>query len=226
MVKNMHMTKKDLACITGNPLFASTDRERLLSILESPLCSLVSFSPEEQLLSPENETHSAGILLDGMAEVSTPDPTHTALLRFLRPGDWFGIANLFSEEPYISVIRAKKASRALLISEEAIRKLLEEDRGFLYSYLDFLSGRIRYLNRKIGFLTAGGTERRLALYLSSLGTDCIRLEESLASLSELLDIGRASLYRAFSRLETDGYIKKEGRTIHILSPEALIDAYR
>ncbi len=221
----MEISKKDWNRILANPLFEGCNQELLRTILSEDAVEVAVFAPEEIILSPGEAQHLAGFLLEGSAEVSTPDPTRKALLRFLHPGDWFGIANLFSDKSYVSVIRAQKKCRVLFFPEEHIRTLLEEDRAFLYRYLGFLSGRVRYLNRKIGFLTAGGAERRLALYLVSFDTDCIRAEESLSALSELLDIGRASLYRAFARLEEDGYIRKEGKTLHILRREALARAY-
>ena len=92
---------------------------------------------------------------------------------------------------------------------------------FLYHYLDFLSGRIRFLNRKIGYLTAGSAERRLALYLASFQKQELVLKDSISSLSELLDIGRASLYRAFDALEEQGLIRREGRSILVPDLKAL-----
>jgi DNA-binding IclR family transcriptional regulator len=64
------------------------------------------------------------------------------------------------------------------------------------------------------------------LYLSSFQKDTIELDASLSSLSDLLDIGRASLYRAFDTLIADGYIEKNGRTIHLLAPEAMTKDYQ
>ena len=96
----------------------------------------------------------------------------------------------------------------------------------MYQYLEFLSGRIRYLNLKIGYLTAGGAERRLALYLYSIGKREFRLTDSISALSELLDVGRASLYRAFERLREDGFLQKDGRNFILLNPEAMLNAYK
>ena len=109
---------------------------------------------------------------------------------------------------------------------EELEELLETDKKFLYNYLGFLSGRICYLNQKIRYLTAGSAERKLALYLSSFGEETVELDASLSSLSELLDIGRASLYRAFDTLIADGYIQKDGRTIHLLDVDAMIQNYQ
>ena len=97
---------------------------------------------------------------------------------------------------------------------------------FRKNYIGFLSDRIRFLNRKITYLTAGNAERRLALYLISFGTDHVELSESISALSDLLNLGRASIYRAFDKLAEDGYLEKQGRHITLLHTEAMLNAYK
>jgi len=46
------------------------------------------------------------------------------------------------------------------------------------------------------------------------------------SLCELLDIGRASLYRAFDKLTDDGFIIREGDKITIVNRQAMLDCYK
>lgn len=222
----MRVSEKDLKKISVHPLFASIDRARLASVFEACGCEVREFDGGEVILSPESATRAAGILLVGRAIVTTPDPTRKTLLRYLGAGEPFGIANLFDSAPFISLIRAQSKCRVFFLTEDAARRLLEEEHAFLYAYLAFLSGRIRYLNRKIGYLTAGETERRLALYLASFGTDRVELGESISALSELLGVGRASLYRAFDRLIADGFLQKEGRVLHLPDREALLRAYQ
>lgn len=222
----MQFSEKDLKKLWANPLFYGVKKDVAEAILGEHGARVAVFADGETLLSPEAEKKTAGLILEGRAVVTTPDPTKKTLLRFLGVGEPFGIANLFSNAPYISVIRAHGACRVFLLPEAAIRRLLEDDHAFLYQYLAFLSGRIRYLNRKIGYLTAGSAERRLALYLWSLGKESVRLDASISALSELLDIGRASLYRAFDRLTADGFIRKEGRSITLLDPDGMLRAYQ
>ena len=222
----MTLTKKETEKIFNSPIFSGVDLARALEIFERRSCCAVDFEDGESILSQNETSHKAGIFLMGEAVATTADDSKNALLRFFKAGDFFGIANLFTNEDYVSSIRAKKKCRVFFFTEEAIRELLETDKTFLYNYLGFLSGRICYLNRKIRYLTAGSAERRLALYLSSFEKDTIELEASLSSLSELLDIGRASLYRAFDTLIADGYIEKDGRTIRLLAPDAMTKDYQ
>ena len=221
----MHFSEHDVKKITEISLFEKCDKKTLCAVLEECNCQIRTFSDGEILRSPSNTDRVVGVILKGKATVTTPDTARNTLLRFLGKGELFGIANLFSEAPYISVIRANGECRAFLLPEQAIRQLLERDTAFLYRYLGFLSGRVRFLNQKIGYLTAGSAERRLALYLNSLGTRTVHLDASISSLSELLDVGRASLYRAFDKLTEDGFIDKQGRIFTLLDPEGMLNAY-
>ncbi len=222
----MVLTKKEREKIFHSPIFDGVDVVRALDIFEKHDCRTVDFEDGEIILSQNQTSHKAGIFLSGEAVATTADDSKNALLRFFEAGDFFGIANLFTNEDYVSAIRAKKKCRVFFFTEEAIRELLETNQIFLYNYLGFLSGRICYLNRKIRYLTAGSAERRLALYLSSFQKEIVELDASLSSLSELLDIGRASLYRAFDTLIADGYIEKNGRTIRLLAPDAMTKDYQ
>ena len=222
----MQISETDFQGILKNEMFAKSDRDVLMRVLREFPCSVADFGDGEVIHSPQNRETRAVILLSGKATVQTPGESRRTLLRFLRAGDMFGIANLFSSRPYVSTVRAVGNCRICRISEDAIRALLEEDKGFLYQYLGFLSGRIRFLNQKIGYLTAGSAERRLALYLSSLGEDTVELDSSISALSDLLDVGRASLYRAFDKLTEDGYLRKVGRKFILLDADGMLQAYR
>lgn len=218
-------TEKQIAIILKNPLFRNVEQDTFRAVLCEQGCRAVLFSDEEIIHSPASAQRRAGIVLCGKASVSTPHPTKGSLLRFLKVGELFGIANFFSENPYASVIRACGECEVFFFPEQAFSVLLEKDRTFLYNYLGFLSGRISYLNQKIGYLTAGSAERKLVWYLHSLGSEEVCLTESISALSELLDVGRASLYRAFDRLIADGFIVKNGRHIRILNVESMLQAY-
>ncbi len=221
----MTFSKSDAQKIWSHDLFSGIDRTSALEIFREYGCRVEDFKEGDPILSPESPTRFVGLILDGRATVKTKDVSKNTLLRYLQSGDVFGVSNLFSEAPFVSRITADKKCRVFLLPKEAIRALLDADGVFLDRYLAFLCSRVCYLNKKIGYLTAGSAERRLALYLASFDSDRILLDASLSALSELLDLGRASLYRAFDRLSLDGYIQKDGRSITVLSKEAMLKAY-
>ena len=41
----------------------------------------------------------------------------------------------------------------------------------------------------------------------------------------MLDIGRASLYRALDKLEAEGFIRRAGREITVVSQDAILQKY-
>lgn len=218
------MEKKAFEKVAAHPFFCGVEPELLRRAFDGDGAFVRAYSDGDVIRSPEETSKIAGILLSGKASVTTRDPARSVLLRYLGAGDPFGIANLFCEEPFVSLIRAASPCTCFFMTEDTVRALLNESPAFRETYIGFLGGRIRFLNRKIGYLTAGSAERRLALYLSSLGGGSVRLPLSICALSELLDIGRASLYRAFDRLEADGYITRQGRTVTVNDPETLFRA--
>ena len=65
-----------------------------------------------------------------------------------------------------------------------------------------------------------------SLYLAGLGQGEIILRESISALSELLNLGRASLYRAFDRLTADGWLIKNGKHLRLTDPKAMLRFYK
>jgi DNA-binding FadR family transcriptional regulator len=47
----------------------------------------------------------------------------------------------------------------------------------------------------------------------------------MSALSEMLDVGRASLYRALAKLEGDSLILRDGKTITVLDRDAMLSKY-
>ena len=216
---------KSLKC---SRFFENASSDSLLNALTSSSFKEHSFASGERVDCEDKSRRYVGVILSGSARVHSADGERSVLLRKLEVGDVFGIATLFEKNtiPKISTISADKPCRVLFIEESCISFLLENDKNFMYSYINFLSGRIRFLNMKIMFYTSGSEERRLALYLDSFKTDTVTPDMPMNALSELLDIGRASLYRAIDSLVSDGFIKRDGDEIIIIDRDKMLDFYK
>ena len=71
-------------------------------------------------------------------------------------------------------------------------------------------------------LTAGSAERKVAQYLlSRLEGGWVELDCSAAGLARRLGVSRASLYRALDALAGRGILRREGRRVQVLQPDAL-----
>ena len=80
-----------------------------------------------------------------------------------------------------------------------------------------------YLNKKISTFTAGNADCKLALYLIENNENGkLNSTLSMSALASTLGVGRASLYRAFDKLENANLIKKDGMDIFIIDSDGLL----
>lgn len=209
--------------LTRHPLFAGVDRVALSALAAAAF--VISCPAGEVIGSPDTFRDKMGLLLSGGADVFAAGGDGTLLRRMSR-GDVFGVSNLFSAERFASRVVARGKCRILFLPGDAYGRLLETDTAAMYAYIGFLSDRVRFLNRKISCLTAGSAEGKLARYLASFGEPTVKPGISASALSEMLNIGRASLYRAFSRLEQEGFLRREGGCYVLPDRESMLKKYQ
>ena len=206
------------------PLFGGTDDALLRNIVEKN-GKIMDFPVGEEIYSPKNTKKTLGVMLSGNAYVFSADENSDVLLRTIEKGDTFGVATLFAgRDEFVSRIIAKKTCRVLFLSVDTIEALIQADETFRMNYIRFLSERICFLNTKISCFTAGSPERRLAFFLLSFEEgkpDSYAVSVNANSLSDMLNVGRASLYRAFEKLESENLICRKGKQITILDKNTL-----
>ncbi len=220
---------RTLDVLLSMPLFRGADEAVLKRSIENGDFSLREYSSGDVIYSPESRERKLIILKDGRASVYSADSSRSLLLRRLVPCRAIGVANLFSSESFVSRVTADKRCETVEIGAESFRMLLEKDPAMMHNYISFLSDKICLLNKKIVCLTAGSAERRLSLFLCEQAeeeaSDSFTLPTPMNSLAEMLNLGRASLYRAADRLEADGLILREGKQIRIVNKELLLSKY-
>ena len=218
-----------LELLISLPLFNEADEKRLTSSIEKGSFTCHTYRSGEVIYSPDEEEKRLIIFRSGEASVYSADESRSVLLRTVCAGKTVGVANLFSSEKFVSRIIADKKCETVEITATDFKTLLESDSAILHNYISFLSNKICYLNKKIVYLTAGSAERRLAVFLdahaSEVGCDSFPLPVPMNSLAEMLNLGRASLYRAADKLETDGYILRDGKNITLVSKEQMLTKY-
>ena len=209
--------------ISKNIIFSDSQKASVNRYITDDRFWVSSFAPQEKICTPDDTNTRVGIILSGTASVSSDSGNSKFVLKTLVSGDMFGIANLYSEDtPFPSVISAKTEVKCLFISGDAFRAFLENDAQALKQYLKLLNNKIIYLNNKITIFTASNTEKKLAVFLYENQTDNeVTLSCSMSALSELLGLGRASLYRAIDKLTDLGLIVRQYKKILIPYNEKL-----
>ena len=209
--------------ILCRPLFQDCDRSLTESLMLSQ-GTLLSFRPGEEMKA--DFAPAVGILLSGRGVIYSSDKDRSTILKFISPGNMVGVAGIFAASPpnTRTIACGDGKSEMFFIPKESFDKLLEAEPVFRKNLISFLADRISFLNSKIDCVTAGSSERKLSLYIKSLPQDENRTADlgmSMTSLAHALDLSRASLYRAFDYLESEGAVKRNGKLITVISEEIL-----
>jgi len=211
----LSLSREEISLLANCPLFRNVDEPLLYALVEREGASRVRFGPGV-VYSPQTFRRSLGVVLSGQLRV-----TKGALaVSVLGPGDLFGAAALYSDEPeFATTITAKGPSLCLMLEQQLVDRLLAEQAQIRENYLRYLTGRIRFLSGRLQTLAQPGAEGKLARYL--LAGDSGTVTCPATQLCRRLGVSRASLYRAFAALEDSGLIRREGKTITIVDPAGL-----
>ena len=210
----MPFTEAEIGLLAACPLFRGVENGLLRRLTRE--ADPLSFVPGQTVYEPGNFRRCLGVVLSGQLQVTKGALAVSAL----GPGDLFGAAALYSDEPeFASTITAKRPGRCLMLDQALVDRLLAEQSQIRENYLRYLTGRIRFLSGRLQTLAQSGVEGKLARYLLAAGTG--ELTCSAIQLCQRLGISRASLYRAFAALEDSGLITRRGKTITVLDPAGL-----
>ena len=209
--------------IEKHPLFKNVNVSTAAKYLCDESLEAVDFSASDTIITAESKRVPIFAIISGTVEILCPTEGHKVLLKTMGAGSFFGVANLYATDTaFPSTVRAKKQTKVLMIKPEAFTAMLSNEPDLMANYLEFLSKKIIYLNKKISSYTAKNTENKVAYFLCENEIDgVISTDISFSDIAVMLDIGRASLYRAFDKFEADELIKRNGKTITILNKEKL-----
>ena len=209
-------------------LFKSTDFDTInseLSITESSVT--LEYNDGDVILSSSENISGIGIITEGKAAITSSERTNSPFLRLLNVGDTFGAASLFNKQTgYFTAVTAVGNCKVLYITTDTILALFERYPITAINYIEFLSDRIAFLNKKVSTFTAQSTEARIAYYIYQLTNgEAVKatLPFSYSMLSEHLGIGRASLYRALDTMCENKIITRDSKSITVLSTERLLN---
>lgn len=185
-------------------------------------CEAVLFLPGEGIYSPTCFRQAAALLAEGEAAAYKTHASERVVMNTFQPGAFFGVAAVFDPTGrYVTFVEAKRPCKVLFLSQPLLECLFERDVRAAKNYICYLTGRIRYLNARIDGFTADSAVEKLALFLlesqAAQKNDSFSLPCNMTRLAATLDLGRASLYRAFDQLEAQGAAVRKGRDVTILS---------
>ena len=189
---------------------------------EEQILSIYSLLGDALKIAKGNELYRSGtigIIKSGTATIKRlNDNGDSITIRTMSSGELFGAASVFGNwKDGMSSIIAKEDCLVLYISEQCFTKLIKQYPQISLNYIEYLSDKIRFLNRKLDAFTAKSTEQRLYEFLLSQSNEdgLVNLGFGMAELSRRLSVGRTSLYRDISSLESKKLLTRDGHNFKI-----------
>ena len=218
----MKVTKKTLDALTATKLFIGVSPKLLSSLLEAQERTFETYKKGDVIYSPDKYDNSLGFIVKG--SVNVIKPASGVIVSTLVKNDFFGAVTLYSQKGYyVSKLVATTDTKVLFIVKSTVGILMLQDQAMAINYISYLSDRLYYVNSRIDAFTGGSAESRLASFLidSFGGYKTLQLRQPYTKLAVSLDIGRASLYRAFDSFIEAGAIEKDGKYIRLLNEDKL-----
>ena len=204
--------------------FKNLNQKTLNTIFSEIEFTVCEFSKGEKVFSKDNYRKTVGFVIDGECIVEKKRSDGDFLpLNNLSKYSSFGILSLFSSDAeFPTVIKAIKPSRILFINGDDLLEIMSKYPTVSMNVVNFLAGRIAFLNKKIETFSGKSTAEKLASYLiakyKEQGSD---ITITRTKLSAEIGVGRASLYRDIDFFAESGLIKTEQKKIIIICPEGL-----
>lgn len=203
----------------ANPLFFGVEPEVLKAALEAPGTSIERFEPDDCLSRPGDDARRLGIIVSGSAQVYKSAGGGKVFMSELKRGDIIGAATMFSPKAHaVTEICTIKGCDVLFITEEALKGMLKASFELTQNYICYLTERIHFLTGRIESIASPTVADKLMNFLAQNSDEKGRLTlvNGMKALADALSISRASLYRVVDKLEAEGKLRREGKTICLM----------
>jgi CRP-like cAMP-binding protein len=164
----------------------------------------------------------------GLVKLSLKDG-EGQVLRLVGPGETFGEAVLFLDEPLPVHITALSDTLLVVVPAAPLLELIERDPGFARALLASLCQRLHALVADFEAATLHGARERLAAYLDALappGTAVAELPAAKRVVAARLGVAKETFSRLLHQFAQEGLIAVERRNIRLLDRERLSAAAR
>lgn len=198
------LNREQLHTLRRCPVFSGMEEEELSSMLADFGCLQ---SHEKETLLPVS--HLLGVLLSGRACIKKlAGDGHELIMDYMQPSRIFNMATIFLEGPELSRIYSVTDVTLLAFTKEEVARLIDGFSSFRQNYIKYLAGRLEFLNKKIENFCSYSSESRLLSYIeqNADGAGVLHIK-NLKDLASVLNMGRASLYRALGALKEKGQIE-------------------
>lgn len=185
-----------------------------------------SFPPRADIIDSTDEPRCLYLILEGSVSVLTRENDREMVLAYLNPGEFFGEMCLFREQrTRTAIIRSRTPALVAEIDFETFREFVRKEPEIMFEIAGQLSTRLRDTSRRLRDLAFLDVAGRLAHELLDLcqKPDAVMhprgtiIRVSRQELSRIVGCSREMAGRVLKKLEEDGIIASQGRSILVLS---------
>ncbi len=218
----------DDTVISKIPLFHSMEEKELARIFSELNISEIHFKKDVLLALQDEPCNRLIILLTGSVKAEMIDPSG----RMIKVEDIFApnplaILFLFGQNSRFPVqVTTREEVSALVIPKQSVLKMLHMHQTLLKNYLDISAEFASRLSQKLNFMSFRTIRQKLAMYILKLSkemkSDVVKLDKAKSALAEYFGVSRPSLERELTKMQHDGLIITERKTIEIKDKTGLI----
>ena len=205
------------ALVSQTFLFHDLPEPDIAGLLSGKEIRVLHYDKDQVIFDRDQNDRTLAIILYGSCVVTKENDGSKMPMSVLKQCDLFGAAALFHhDEHYVARVAAAESTWVLLISEEALRVMMQKNFRVTENYLSYLTARIQFLSERLdGFLPQSVEERVLNHIKAHAENGLYRSEWSVSALAETLCISRTTLYRAMDKLVLNGKIERHGRAFRL-----------
>jgi len=208
-------------------LFESLDQQELEAL--SDVAFTRTFSKDNVIILAEEEGDTLFILKKGHVKVSiVSEEGREVILSLLGPGSVFGELSLLDGKPRSANVVATEETDLLMLRRADFLQLIYKTPQIATALLAELATRMRKTDRQIEGLALLDVTSRISDTLLQLATEqgaettdgvTIESRPTQQELANMSGTTRETVSRVLKRLESQGYINRNGRKITILRGE-------
>ena len=185
-----------------------------------------TYGKGERIFAAGDRAHGFFALVDGLVRVYRVSSSgKEQILHLIKSGQAFGEVAVFEGRTYPADAQALEDSLVLFFSRDDFLKQARQDPELAMQMLALLSRRLRKFVSQVTELSLKEVPSRLAAYLllmvESGGSDTVSLDMSKGQVASYLGTIQETLSRAFKKLENQGLISVNGRSITVLDADGL-----
>lgn len=214
------------ALLAGLPMFRRTPRPQVGELARHSTARLVPAG--EPIVRRGERVPGLMVVRYGLAKLFVTGDSER-VIRLVGPGETFGEAALFLEQPLPVEVSAVADTALLIVPAAPLLELFDCDPRFARGLLAAVCQRLQLLVADFESATVHGARERLASYLSSLdagASGIAHLPAAKSIIAARLGMTKETLSRLLRLLSDEGLIAVAGRDIRVVDPARLAAAAR